>query len=115
MVGGQQNLKYKVLSPQRRFTIPSNHLIRVQRLPNWAARLILQLSRDYPSQPLLSSLHTLPLKHKIFQITHIFYFLFFVNKVLNNQAPKYLGEPIEFLRTPTSALRSASDPLRLAH
>ena len=90
-------------------TIPSNQLIRVQRLQNWAARLIFQVSRDYPSQPLLKSLHWLPLKQRI-----IFKLLVFVYRSLNNQAPEYLSNCLN-LYTPTRALRSASDPLRLTY
>ena len=66
-------------------SIPSTQLDRVQRLQNWTARLVFQVSRDHPSQPLLNSLHWLPLKQRI-----IFKLLLFVYKILNNQAPKYL-------------------------
>ena len=66
-------------------SIPSTQLDRVQRLQNWAARLVFQVSRDHPSQPLLNSLHWLPLKQRI-----IFKLLLFVYKILNNEAPKYL-------------------------
>ena len=90
-------------------SIPSNQLIRVQRLQNWAARLILQVSRDHPSQPLLNSLHWLPLKQRI-----IFKLLLFVYRTLNNQAPEYLRNCLN-LYTPTRSLRSASDPLRLTY
>ena len=90
-------------------TIPSTKLIRVQRLQNWAARLIFQVSRDHPSQPLLRSLHWLPLKQRI-----IFKLLLFVFKIFNNQAPQYLHTCLNFY-TPARALRSASDPLRLTY
>ena len=90
-------------------SIPSNQLTRVQRLQNWAARLILQVSRDHPSQPLLNSLHWLPLKQRI-----IFKLLLFVYRTLNNQAPEYLSNCLN-LYTPTRSLRSASDPLRLTY
>ena len=66
-------------------SIPSTQLDRVQRLQNWAARLVFQVSRDHPSQPLLNLLHWLPLKQRI-----ILKLLLFVYKILNNQAPKYL-------------------------
>ena len=67
-------------------TIPSNQLIRIQRLQNWAARLIFQVSRDHPSQPLFNSLHWLPLKQRI-----MFKLLLIVCKTLNKQAPEYLS------------------------
>ena len=63
-------------------TIPSNQLIRIQRLQNWAARLVLQVSRDHPTQPLFNSLHWLPLKQRI-----MFKLLLIVSKTLNKQAP----------------------------
>ena len=88
-------------------SIPSTQLDRVQRLQNWAARLVFQISRDHPSQPLLNSLHCLPLKQRI-----IFKLLLFVYKILNNQAPKYLDTCLN-LYTPTRRLRSSSDPLHL--
>ena len=90
-------------------SIPSTQLDRVQRLQNWAARLVFQVSRDHPSQPLLNSLHWLPLKQRI-----IFKLLLFVYKILNNQAPKYLDTCLN-LYTPTRRLRSSSDPLRLTY
>ena len=90
-------------------SIPSTQLDRVQRLQNWAARLMFQVSRDHPSQPLLNSLHWLPLKQRI-----IFKLLLFVYKILNNQAPKYLDTCLN-LYTPTRSLRSSSDPLRLTY
>ena len=88
-------------------SIPSTQLIRVQRLQNWAARLVFQVSRDHPSRPLLNSLHWLPFKQRI-----IFKLLLFVYKILNNQAPQYLDTCLN-LYTPTRRLRSSSDPLRL--
>ena len=90
-------------------SIPSTQLDRVQQLQNWAARLVFQVSRDHPSQPLLNSLHWLPLKQRI-----IFKLLLFVYKILNNQAPKYLDTCLN-LYTPTRSLRSSSDPLRLTY
>ena len=85
-------------------SIPSTQLIRVQRLQNWAARLVFQVSRDHPSRPILNSLHWLPLKQRI-----IFKLLLFVYKILNNQAPQYLDTCLN-LYTPTRRLRSSSDP-----
>ena len=90
-------------------SIPSTQLDRVQRLQNWAARLVFQVSRDHPSQSLLNSLHWLPLKQRI-----KFKLLLFVYKILNNQAPKYLDTCLN-LYTPTRSLRSSSDPLRLTY
>ena len=91
-------------------SIPSTQLDRVQRLHIWAARFVFHVSiGDHPSQPLLNSLHWLPLKQRI-----IFKLLLFVYKILNNQAPKYLATCLN-LYTPTRSLRSSSDPLRLTY
>ena len=63
---------------------------------------------DHQSQPLLNSLHWLPLKQRIFKL------LLFVCKILYNQAPKFLDTCLN-LYTPTRSLRSAVDPLRLTY
>ena len=88
-------------------SIPITQLNRVQRLQNWAARLVYRVSRDHPSQPLLNSLHWLPLKQRI-----IFKLLLIVYKILNNLAPKYLDTCLT-VYTPSRNLRSSYDPLRL--
>ena len=90
-------------------SVPSTQLDRVQRLQNWAARLVFQVSRDHPSQPLLNSLHWLPVKKRI-----IFKLLLFVYKILHNQAPNYLATSLN-LYTPARRLRSSADPLRLTY
>ena len=73
-------------------SIPSTQLDRVQRLQNWAARSVFQVSRDHPSQPLLNLLHWLPLKQRI-----IFKLLLFVYKILNNQASKISRYLFEYI------------------
>ena len=90
-------------------SIPITQLNRVQRLQNWAARLVYRVSRDHPSQPLLNSLHWLPLKQRI-----IFKLLLIVYKILNNLAPKYLDTCLT-VYTPSRNLRSSYDPLRLTY
>ena len=90
-------------------SIPVTQLNRVQLLQNWAARLVHQVSRDHPSQPLLHSLHWLPLKQRI-----IFKLLLIVYKILNNLAPKYLDTCLT-LYAPSRRLRSSNDPLRLTY
>ena len=90
-------------------TIPTTQLDRVQRLQNWAARLVFQVSRDHPSQPLFNSLHWLPLKQRI-----IFRLLLSIKSLILNQAPKYLDTCLNSY-TPTRSLRSSSDPLRLTY
>ena len=87
----------------------SHGLQRLIFTNNWAARLVFQVSRDHPSQPLLNSLHWLPLRQRI-----IFKLLLLVYKILNNRAPKYLDTCLN-LYTPTRRLRSSCDPLRLTY
>ena len=89
-------------------TIPSTQLDRVQRLQNWAARLVSQVSREHPSRPLLNSLHWLPLKQRI-----MFKLLLYVYRIINNQSPKYLDTCLN-LYTPIRNLRSSND-LRLTY
>ena len=87
------------------------NIVRIRRFIDQSAchSGVRSLVLSHPSRPLLSSLHWLPLKHRI-----MFKLLSFVYKILNNQAPKYLGNCLNLYR-PTRALRSASDPLRLTY
>ena len=90
-------------------TIPVNQLDRIQRLQNWAARLIYQVSRFHSPKPLLDSLHWLPVRHRI-----VFKLLLLVFKSLNKQAPQYLRDCLT-IYTPRRNVRSSSDPLRLTY
>ena len=60
-------------------SVPKSYVNRLQRLQNWAARLIFEVRRSHPAQPLLNSLHWLPIQQQI-----IFKLLLFVYKSLNN-------------------------------
>ena len=88
-------------------TIPVTQLDRIQRLQNWAARLIYQVTRSHSPKPLLDSLHWLPVRHRI-----VFKLLLLVFKSLNKQAPQYLRDCLT-LYTPRRYVRASSDPLRL--
>ena len=90
-------------------TIPVTQLDRIQRLQNWAARIIFQLTRYHFSKPLLDSLHWLPVRHRI-----VFKLLLLVFKSLNKQAPLYLRDCLT-LYTPRRNVRASSDPLRLTY
>ena len=74
-----------------------------------AARLVFQVRRDTPSNPLLCNLHWLPVKQRI-----IFKLLLLVYKSLNNHAPKYLSDCLE-IYVPGKRTRSSEDPLKLTY
>ena len=90
-------------------SLPSTHIIRLQRLQNWAARLIYEVDRTHSSAPLLKSLHWLPIHHRI-----IFKSLLFVYKCLHNQGPAYLSDCLS-VYVPKRHLRSSNDYLRLSY
>ena len=46
-------------------SIQNTQLVRLQRLQNWAARLVFQVRRDTPPDPPLCNLHCLPVKQRI--------------------------------------------------
>ena len=82
---------------------------RIQRLQNWAARLVFEVRRDTPPEPLLHNLHWLPMRQRI-----IFKLLLLVYKSLNNLAPKYLSDCLE-IYVPGKRTRSSKDPLKLTY
>ena len=90
-------------------SIPNTQLLRLQRLQNWAARLVFQVRRDTPPDPLLYTLHWLPVKQRI-----IFKLLLYVYKSLNNHAPKYLSDCLK-IYVPGRQTRSSADPLKLTY
>ena len=90
-------------------SIPNTQLARLQRLQNWAARLVFLVRRDTPPDPLLCNLHWLPVKQRI-----IFKLLLFVYKSLNNYAPQYLLDCLK-IYVPGKRTRSSQDPLKLTY
>ncbi|XP_072022019.1 uncharacterized protein [Amphiura filiformis] len=88
-------------------SIPHKHVLRLQRLQNWAARLVFNVPRKHDSQPLLSALHWLPVQQRI-----IYKLLLYVYKTLNHLAPDYLNTCLHIYH-PTRNLRSVNDFLRL--
>ena len=90
-------------------SIPNTQLVRLQRLQNWAARLVFQVRRDTPPDPLLCNLHWLPVKQRI-----IFKLLLLVYKSLNNHAPTYLSDCLK-IYVPGKRTRSSEDPLKLTY
>ena len=90
-------------------TIPVTQLDRIQRLQNWATRLVYQVTRFHSPKPLLESLHWLPVRHRI-----VFKLLLLVYKSLNKLAPQYLRDCLT-IYTPRRSLRASNDPLRLTY
>ena len=86
-------------------SLPSTYVIRLQRLQNWAARLVFEVDRKQSPGPLLKSLHWLPVKQRI-----TFKLLLFVYKCLHNQGPVYLKNCLS-LYVPNRQLRSSKDYL----
>ena len=66
-------------------SVPISHILRLQRLQNWAARIIFIVDRRLESSPLLKTRHWLPVKQRI-----TYKLLSYVYKALNGLAPIYL-------------------------
>ena len=90
-------------------SIPKSQITRLQRLQNWAARLVFEVGRSHSPQPLLHSLHWLPIQKRI-----IFKLLLYVYKSLNNQAPRYISECLT-VYIPSRNLRSSNHNLQLSY
>ena len=70
--------------------LPGNAINRLQRVQNWAAKVVLGLSKYDSSREALRSLHWLPVKQRIdFKILCIIF------KCLHNMAPEYLSNLIQ--------------------
>ena len=67
-------------------SVPKSHILRLQRLQNWAARIIFIVDRRHESSPLLKTLHWLPVKQRI-----TYRLLLYVYKALNGLAPMYIS------------------------
>ena len=70
--------------------IPGVQLRRLQRLQNWAARIIFKVERRHDPSVLLGSLHWLSVKERV-----IFKILLLVFKTFHNQAPKYINSCLQ--------------------
>ena len=86
--------------------IPQYQLSRLQRIQNRAARIICNAKYDQPAKPLLHSLHWLPVEARI-----QFKVLLLVYKCINNTAPVYLRQLLNYKRSSTYSLRSADATL----
>ena len=88
-------------------SVSKSHILRLQRLQNWAVRIIFTVDRQHESSPLLKSLYWLPVKQRI-----TYKLLLYVYKALNDLAPIYIFNCLE-LYVPKRNLRSSSDCLCL--
>ena len=87
--------------------ITSEKLSKLQVIQNSAAKLVTKQKNLAHSKPLLFDLHWLPVKDRINYKIALMCF-----KCLNDEAPIYLKEFLD-VYTPTRALRSGTDRLKL--
>ena len=80
---------------------------RLQRLQNSGARVVFAVGRRTEAEPLLRTLHWLPVPQRV-----IFKILLYVYKALNEQAPLYITELFSYY-TPARPLLSSTDLSRL--
>ena len=90
-------------------SVPNVHIQRLQRLQNWAARLVFAVNRKHDPIPLMHSLHWLPIQQR-----KMFKHLLFVYKSFHNLAPVYLSDCLYYVPRRNN-LRSGDDILRLEY
>ena len=81
---------------------------RLQRIQNWAAKLVCRASKCDHATPYFKELHWLPVRERITVKIWVY-----VYKCLNGTAPSYLSSCLSPHRPVRSSLRSASDTTRL--
>ena len=81
---------------------------RLQRIQNWAAKMICQVRKHDHATPCLKELHWLAVENRI-----TFKVLLFVYKCLNQMAPNYISSSIKVHHPARASLRSATDTTRL--
>jgi len=83
---------------------PASSIQKLHRAQNTAARVILEIARRSPSQPLLQQLHWLPVWQRIdYKLAVLMY------KIHHTSTPVYLSRHIQ-PRTVTRCLRSSNTP-----
>ena len=87
--------------------LSAKNISRLQRLQNSGARVVFAVGRRTEAEPLLKTLHWLPVPQRV-----TFKILLYVYKALNEQAPLYITELFSYY-TPARPLRSSADHLRL--
>ena len=88
--------------------LPDNHIQKLQRVQNAAARLVTRAKKRDHVSPILRQLHWLPIKYRI-----QFKILSLVFLCINNLAPSYLQELLVQYH-PIRNLRSQSKPLLIS-
>ena len=83
--------------------IPNSVIQPLQKILNFAARLVLLEPRHHHSTPLLEKVHWLPISERIKYIVACVYF-----SAINGSGPAYLSELLH-VYTPSRTLRSSSD------
>lgn len=84
------------------YGLPDTTLQILQRVQNYAARMIVRLGKDEHVTPVLHDLHWLPIKMRVH-----FKVLLYTYKGLNDHAPSYICDMIEIYK-PGKPLRSGS-------
>ena len=86
----------------------TKEIARLQRLQNWAVKLVFCKSKKDHASPLLFQLHWLPVNERIH-----FKILLYVYKCLNGLGPAYLTSCLTLYTPAREGLRSSSDVTRL--
>ena len=84
---------------------PASHLYRLQKVQNYAARIVMKIPKRNHITPVLAKLHWLPVRQRV-----EFKVLLYVYKALHGLAPIYLTELLHQY-IPTRSLRSSTQHL----
>ena len=87
------------------FGLPDRELMKIQRVQNTAARLLLRVSRREHITPALESLHWLPIHQRC-----VYKILLITFKALKGKAPAFITDLL-YLHKPSRRLRSSSECL----
>lgn len=90
------------------YGLPNKSLVQLQRIQNWAAKVVLQQGKFTSSKHALRSLHWLPVKQRI-----DFKLLCLVYKCLHDMAPHYLSSLIRLKQFTRSTRASTQHSLTL--
>ncbi|XP_072039214.1 uncharacterized protein [Amphiura filiformis] len=91
------------------FGSTSSDLQRLQRIQNWAAKLIHRAQKRDHATPYLQELHWLPIRERI-----TFKIMVYIFKCLHGLVPGYLSSCLQLYHPARPSLRSASDATRLS-
>jgi hypothetical protein len=88
------------------YGIPDTLLQKLQRVLNATARLVVRLPKHCHITPVLTDLHWLPVSHRI-----QYKIILMVFKALNDMAPSYIRDMLEYKSSSTRSLRSDDQKL----